>query len=151
MPDAAVYSTTAVGSGYRRLLRNLARFEKRKVRTCNRCPALFMEIGGHGWSCHLGNETDGEGCRPVSGKCEKPRNRADYFLFRMLRGLKKGDRVTIAESAEAPRHIGKVWTLLFDPWQLGDGTWVAKIECEATGEYYPSYAVMFLRKAWRTT
>lgn len=61
--------------------------------------------------------------------------------------LKKGDRVMIVGGAEAAEHAGKVWTLLYDPWVLGNDIEVAKIKCLETGDFYSSYAVEFLRKA----
>jgi len=55
--------------------------------------------------------------------------------------LKPGDKVVMVNCLEAEEYAGQVWTVASEPWELGHGEEVIKLEGKAGG-----FATRCLRK-----
>lgn len=47
--------------------------------------------------------------------------------------MKPGDKAVMVNCAEARSNKGRVWTVKSEPWALGDGTKVVKLEGKSGG------------------
>ena len=60
--------------------------------------------------------------------------------------IKKGDLVEIVNSAEAEKYKGRIFTVTSDPYTIGCGSVLVKMECAEIGKrFHGGYLIDFLR------
>ena len=60
--------------------------------------------------------------------------------------MKPGDKVMMVDCREARDEPGRIWTVASEPWELGHGQWVVKLEGKRGG-----FSMKCLRKVEETT
>lgn len=60
--------------------------------------------------------------------------------------MKPGDKVIMVDCYEAKKYAGRIWTVKSEPWALGHGAMVVKLEGFSGG-----FSVNCLRKVEETT